>query len=180
MIEPRITLMTRMGRRKFLDSWYDPVVSTSSLLNPPVVDDPPSITVSNRQRMMPVKLSALREFARRALNECVKLRSPRPNWLAEFQEVSVVLVSDRRMTELHRRFLGQATPTDVITFQHGEIFVSTETARRQARRFGTSAEHELRLYIVHGLLHLFGLDDKTPTGAAEMKRVQEKLVASLL
>jgi probable rRNA maturation factor len=65
----------------------------------------------------------------------------------------------------------------VITFQHGEIFVSTETARRQARHFGTSREHELRLYIAHGLLHLRGFDDKTAAGAREMKCVQEKLVA---
>ena len=97
--------------------------------------------------------------------------------LTELAEISVVLVSDRRMAELHRRFLQQPGPTDVITFQHGEIFVSTETARRQARRFGTSLEHELRLYIAHGLLHLHGFDDKEPAGAAEMKRAQEKLVA---
>jgi probable rRNA maturation factor len=67
----------------------------------------------------------------------------------------------------------------VITFQHGEIFVSTETARRQTRRFGTSLEHELRLYLVHGLLHLHGFDDKDPRSAAEMKRTQEKLLAKV-
>jgi probable rRNA maturation factor len=100
--------------------------------------------------------------------------------LSQLDEVSVALMSDRRIAELHHRFLNQTGPTDVITFQHGEIFVSTETARRQARAFQTSLEHELRLYIVHGLLHLRGYDDKTPAGAAEMKRLQEKLVASLL
>ena len=85
---------------------------------------------------------------------------------------------DPFLAELHRRFLHQSGPTDVITFQHGEIFVSTETARRQAQRFGTSLEHEVRLYIVHGLLHLHGFDDTTPRSAAEMKRTQEKLVAA--
>jgi probable rRNA maturation factor len=84
------------------------------------------------------------------------------------------------MAELHRRFLKEPGPTDVITFQHGEIFVSTETARRQARSFGTTADHEMRLYIAHGLLHLHGFDDKDARSAAEMKRVQEKLVASAL
>ena len=98
--------------------------------------------------------------------------------LAKLREISVVLISDRRMAELHRRFLQESGPTDVITFQHGEIFVSTETARRQARRFGTSLEHELRLYIVHGLLHLHGFDDTTPRSAAQMKRTQEKVVAA--
>jgi probable rRNA maturation factor len=83
------------------------------------------------------------------------------------------------MAQLHRRFLNEAGPTDVITFQHGEIVISAETARRQARAFRTSLEHELRLYIVHGLLHLRGYDDKAPAGAAEMKRLQEKLVAKV-
>jgi probable rRNA maturation factor len=93
--------------------------------------------------------------------------------------VSVVLVSDRRMAELHRRFLNEAGPTDVITFQHGEIVISAETARRQARAFQTSLDHEIRLYIAHGLLHLCGYDDQTRAGAAQMQRLQEKLVASL-
>lgn len=138
----------------------------------------PAITVCNRQRKLPVKLAALREFARRALRECLKLRSPKPAGLTTLTEFNVILISDRRMAELHRRFLHEPGPTDVITFQHGEIFVSTETARRQARRFGTTADHEMRLYIAHGLLHLHGFDDKDARSSAEMQRVQEKLVAS--
>jgi probable rRNA maturation factor len=93
--------------------------------------------------------------------------------------VSVTLVSDRRMAHLHQRFLKEAGPTDVITFQHGEIVISAETARCQARAFRTSLDHELRLYIAHGLLHLRGLDDKTSAGAAEMKRLPEKLVSKV-
>jgi len=140
----------------------------------------PEITVVNRQRRLPVKLAALRDFARGALQECLKLRSPKPVGLTTLTELNVVLISDRRMAELHRRFLQEPGPTDVITFQHGEIFVSTETARRQARRFGTTADHEMRLYIAHGLLHLHGFDDKDGRSSAEMQRVQEKLVASAL
>jgi probable rRNA maturation factor len=88
-------------------------------------------------------------------------------------------VSDRRIAELHRRFLNEPDPTDVITFQHGEIVISAETAQRQARAFRTSLEHELCLYIAHGLLHLRGYDDKTPAGAAEMKRLQESVVKKI-
>jgi probable rRNA maturation factor len=139
----------------------------------------PTITVLNRQRTIPARFTALRTFAERALQECLKLRRLKPTALTKLEEVSVVLVSDRRMAEFHRRFLHEPGPTDVITFQHGEIFVSTETARRQARRFGTSLEHELRLYIVHGLLHLHGFDDRDARSAAEMKRVQEKLLAGV-
>jgi len=135
-----------------------------------------AITVCDRQRAVRVKVRALREFAACALAECLQLRAPRPGVLAGISAVEVILVSDRRMAELHRRFLGLAGPTDVITFQHGEIFISAEMARRQARAFATSLEHELRLYLAHGLLHLCGFDDKTTTDSALMKRAQEKLV----
>jgi len=124
-----------------------------------------AIIVRNRQRAVTIELSALQSFADYVLSR--------------LEEVSVALVSDRRIAELHRRFLNELGPTDVITFQHGEIVISAETAKRQARAFRTSLEHELCLYIAHGLLHLRGYDDKTPAGAAEMKRLQENLVAKI-
>ena len=136
----------------------------------------PTITVHNRQRTVRVPLAALQKFAGRVLRECLKIPRKKRSGLANLAELSVLLVSNRRMAELHRRFLHLPGPTDVITFQHGEIFVSVETARSQARRFGNSLEGELRLYMAHGLLHLHGLDDKTLADAAEMERVQKKIV----
>lgn len=140
----------------------------------------PTLTLHNRQRAIRVDLVALQAFARRVLEACHKFPGKNANGLASLDDLSVILVSDRRMADLHRRFLHLRGPTDVITFQHGEIFVSAETARKQARRLGTSLEFELRLYITHGLLHLHGFDDKTAAAAAEMARVQKKLVASVL
>jgi probable rRNA maturation factor len=80
------------------------------------------------------------------------------------------------MALLHRKFLGQSGPTDVMTFQHGEVFISVETARGHARAFGNSLLRELKLYIVHGLLHLHGFDDQTPSEAHRMKAAQEKIL----
>jgi len=137
------------------------------------------IRVLNRQRRLAVKLPALQTFAESALSECVKLRPRKSGVLKELADINVILVSDKRIAQIHRQFMNEPGPTDVITFQHGEIVVSVETAKRQARQFGTTLEHELRLYVVHGLLHLHGFDDKTASGAAEMKRVQERLVRSL-
>lgn len=136
------------------------------------------IIVLNRQRGVRVDLSSLREFATRALIECRKLQQRKLGSLADLPKISVVLVSDQRIASIHRRFMNDPAATDVITFQHGEIFVSTQTAKRQARRFRTSFEHELRLYLVHGLLHLAGFDDKTPAGARKMQQLQERIVAS--
>ena len=80
------------------------------------------------------------------------------------------------MSRLHRQFLGETGPTDVLTFQHGEMFISVEMAKRQARVFGNSLVRELQLYIVHGLLHLHGFDDRTPAEAHRMRRMQEKIL----
>jgi probable rRNA maturation factor len=133
------------------------------------------IVVSNRQRAVRVDLADLQAFAMAALAACLKTPARKSDLLGRLEQVDVVLVSDKRITEIHRRFLSDATPTDVITFQHGEIVISVETAKRQARLFRTSVQHELRLYLAHGLLHLHGYEDKTSRGAATMKRLQEKL-----
>jgi probable rRNA maturation factor len=141
---------------------------------------PPKITLHNRQRAVRLDLPALQAFASRLLAACLELPGKSAGELAGLDEVSIILVSDRRMAQLHRRFLHLPGPTDVITFQHGEIFVSVETARNQAGRFASSLEREIRLYITHGLLHLRGFDDKDAAGVAEMERLQEELVGSIL
>ena len=137
------------------------------------------ITVRNFQRAVPVNLAALGKAAEKALSSVLKLRRSGHTTLQRLGEVSVMLISERRMSALHRQFLNQTGPTDVITFEHGEIFISVETARKNARRFGNSLARELQLYIVHGLLHLHGFDDRTADGARRMKQIQEKILATL-
>ena len=137
------------------------------------------IRVLNRQRVIAVKLHTLQAFAESALSECLKLPARKSAVLEKLPEITVVLVSDRRIAQIHRQFMKEPGPTDVITFQHGEIVMSVETEKQQARQYGSIVEHELRLYLVHGLLHLHGFDDKTGAGGAEMKRLQTRLVRSL-
>jgi probable rRNA maturation factor len=134
----------------------------------------PQVFISNRQRQRKVNRVRLQQFAQRALSLCARQTG---RGLTNLEEVNVVLVSDRRMSELHRRFMQIAGPTDVITFQHGEIFLSVETAERQAKAYGASLEQELRLYLVHGLLHLGGLDDSAPAARRRMNRAQERILA---
>lgn len=136
----------------------------------------PQISVFNRQRKVKLDRPALEEFARRALVACARERG---SGLPRLPQLEVVFVSDRRMSELHRRFMQIAGPTDVITFQHGEIFISVETAERQTKVHRTSLLYELRLYLVHGLLHLHGFDDREENDHATMAAVQERIVASL-
>lgn len=141
---------------------------------------PPRIRVRNLQRKIPVNVRELENFAAGAVQCCLQLRKGKRTDLRNLREVFVWLISDRRMALLHREFLGETGPTDVLTFQHGEIFISVETARRHARAFGNSLMRELALYIVHGLLHLHGFDDRTPAEARKMKRVQERILRRAL
>jgi probable rRNA maturation factor len=90
-------------------------------------------------------------------------------------EICVFFVSDARIRRIHRDFLAADEATDVITFHHGEIFISVETAERHAQQFSTSLSEEIHLYIVHALLHLAGFEDKTKRGYKRMKAVQEKV-----
>jgi len=137
---------------------------------------PPRISVRNLQRKIPVNLSELQNFAAAAVQCCLPLQNQKRTDLRNLREVFIWLISDRRMALLHRQFLRKTGPTDVLTFQHGEIFISVETARRHARAFGNSLMRELKLYIVHGLLHLHGFDDQTPAEVRKMKTAQEKIL----
>jgi probable rRNA maturation factor len=132
----------------------------------------PSLTLFNRQRKKQVNSSQFRTFAESAIVEVTKLKSS----VVLPEEISVIFVSDARIAAIHRQYMSVEGPTDVITFGHGEIVISVETAERQAKTFASSFEHELRLYCVHGLLHLAGFDDLTSAGFKEMAKLQERIL----
>ena len=136
----------------------------------------PEIIVHNLQRKISVNVAELEKFAGNAVQHSLQLQRRQRTDLRKLSEIFIWLISDRRMALLHRKFLGQSGPTDVMTFQHGEIFISVDTARRHARAFENSLLRELKLYIVHGLLHLHGFDDQTPSQAHKMKAAQERML----
>ena len=136
----------------------------------------PDISVRNRQRKIPVNVADLEIFVGKALRRCLQLQMRKRTDLRKLDEVFVWLISNRRMASLHQKFMHQTGPTDVLTFKHGEIFISVETAKRHARAFGNSLTSELCLYIAHGLLHLHGFDDRTRAAARKMKAIQKKIL----
>ena len=136
----------------------------------------PHITVRNLQRKIPVNVAELERFAEEALKRCLQLKKRTPTKLRKLKAVSVWLISDRRISKLHLQFFGDGTPTDVITFHDGDIFISVETTRRNARRFGNSVVSEMKLCIVHGFLHLHGFDDCQAADLKTMKNTQEKIL----
>jgi len=139
----------------------------------------PKVEVRNVQRKLAVNVVDLQEFAHKAATLCLRLPKRNNTDLPILNNVSILIVSDRRMSLLHRRFMNESGPTDVITFQHGEIFISADTARRNARRFGNPLNRELRLYIVHGLLHLHGFDDRDPASTSKMRAAEKKILSTL-
>lgn len=132
----------------------------------------PSLELVNRQRKKRLDLVRFRAFGVAAMEKVSEVVTA----MTLPEEIVVVFVSDARMEGIHREFMGVEGPTDVITFQHGEIIISVETAERQAKGFSTSFSQELRLYFVHGLLHLAGLDDLTEDGCRKMAAAQELIV----
>jgi len=106
----------------------------------------------------------------------------------EFTELGIYVVGVPEMTSMNETYLQHQGPTDVITFNYaegetgplvGEIFICLEVARSQARRFGVSWQKELVRYVVHGVLHLCGYDDKKPSQRAQMKREENRLLRLL-
>ncbi|MBM3826248.1 MAG: rRNA maturation RNase YbeY [Verrucomicrobia bacterium] len=102
--------------------------------------------------------------------------------------LSVAFIGDREIARLHADFLDDPSVTDVITFPGephpaepfaGEICINVDQARRAAREHGQSLAEELRLYLVHGWLHLAGLDDGTPRQVAAMRAAERKALTSL-
>jgi len=93
------------------------------------------------------------------------------------------------MARLNEQFLGHAGSTDVLTFDYqegaapggwcGEIFVSVDDALASAPRFRASWQLELARYLVHGVLHLRGYDDRRPAARREMKREENRVLKAL-
>lgn len=92
---------------------------------------------------------------------------------------SIAIVDDPTIHSLNRQYLQHDYETDVLSFplsepddevSAGDLIISIDTARRVATEYGCPLAQELLLYVIHGSLHLVGLDDSTPEQAAEMRR----------
>jgi probable rRNA maturation factor len=140
---------------------------------------PPPIEVRNVQRTIRISTPRLQRFADIACALVWKHKQPRAE-IGPLHAITVLIVSDRRMAALHKKFCGLAGSTDVLTFQHGEIMISVATAARQARTFQSSLTAEIHLYLLHGLLHLAGFNDVSAQDRGRMHRLQKKLLASAL
>jgi len=143
-----------------------------------------NLVIANRQRTKKVNARRLKQiiaglFAELEITEA---------------ELGINLVGAREMTLVNENFLQHEGSTDVITFDHldprsqtpdprpqlhGELFVCVDEAVLQARQFGTNWQSEMVRYVVHGVLHLNGHDDREAAARRKMKRAENRLMALL-
>ena len=97
-------------------------------------------------------------------------------------EITIVFVTNRRMTYLNREYLGHRYTTDVMSFPlsgsraktlEGEVYINLDQARRQAREYNVSIRSEVARLIIHGILHLAGYDDRTRQQKVRMTRMED-------
>ena len=99
-------------------------------------------------------------------------------------EVGYMFVDDKKILEVNNEYLGHDYYTDVITFDYdegdtvnGDIVISLDTVRTNAELFGKTYEEELHRVIIHGILHLCGINDKGPGEREQMEAAENKALA---
>ena len=101
-------------------------------------------------------------------------------------EIGYMFVDDERILEVNREYLGHDYYTDIITFDYdegevinGDLVISVDTVRSNAAKYGKSYAEELHRVIIHGVLHLCGINDKGP-GEREIMEAEEDKALALL
>ena len=143
------------------------------------------LLLRNQQRVRAINSGLLRQVTRDLLE---KLSIPE-------YEISIQIISAKKMAALNQHYLQHEGSTDVITFDYqrgydelktdldgivGEIYISIQDAVAQASEFRTSWQEELTRYVIHGVLHLAGYDDLTPRKRKEMKQMENRLLLQIM
>ena len=100
-------------------------------------------------------------------------------------DISYIFCSDEKILEVNRQYLQHDYYTDIITFDYcegnrlsGDLFISLDTVRTNAEQFAdNNYEHELYRVIIHGILHLCGINDKGPGEREIMEEAENKALA---
>ena len=136
------------------------------------------IAIHNQQEAVPIDFTRMREAARAVLEGEGEPEA----------EISLAFVDNATIHTLNKRYLDHDEPTDVLSFplsepgakkRAGELVIGAEVAQAAARERGHDVQAELALYVIHGLLHLCGFDDKSDAGAAQMRQRERHYLTAL-
>jgi len=140
------------------------------------------VLIKNRQRKQKLDTRNIRKFTQDVLDllGCGE------------KELSLVLASDRQITEINRDYLGRNKPTNVISFAMtegefgdldsgllGDVIVSIDTAFRHASESGAEPLDETHYLIIHGILHLIGYDHETGEDGKRMRKKEAEVFSAL-
>jgi rRNA maturation RNase YbeY len=107
------------------------------------------------------------------------IRSVAATYGMKVGDVNYIFCNDERILEVNREYLQHDYYTDIITFDYtegniisGDLFISLDTVRTNSEQFATEYDEELHRTIIHGILHLCGINDKGP-GEREIMEVAE-------
>ena len=142
-----------------------------------------NVTINSDGKPPPIWSADAEKFALKVLDEI-----KRDGW-----ELSILFCDDKKITELNRQYREKDEPTDVLSFALGEtikengrtiylpgdIVISLETLRENARYFQIPEDEELRRLLIHGILHLDGMDHENADKDDPMLQLQEKMLNSL-
>lgn len=101
-------------------------------------------------------------------------------------DINYIFVDDEEILRINRQFIGHDYYTDHIGFDYcqgnilaGDTYISLDTVASNAQLFGTDYMHELHRVIIHSILHLCGIDDKTPEERAAMQEAEDRALAKM-
>jgi rRNA maturation RNase YbeY len=139
-----------------------------------------TLSVINRQRAAQIETASLRKLTLRLLQKELECHA---------FEISIFLVGEERITELNEQYVQHSGSTDVITFDYhdhtrpdwlwGDVFVCVPVAIDQARRYRAAWQEEILRYVIHGILHLSGMEDHSKSGYRHMKQKEKRLLERL-
>lgn len=128
------------------------------------------VTITNFQKRIPLNPKRIKKAVLKILSS---------ENLKKSGEINICFVNDQKIKEFNLKYLGKNRPTDVLVFDMTapkdiknvfiDMVISADTAVSNARIFNTTALYELFLYVVHGMLHILGYDDKT----TQQKKIME-------
>ena len=102
-------------------------------------------------------------------------------------DIAYIFCNDDRILEVNRQYLSHDYYTDIITFDYstphtisGDIFISLDTVKSNAEMLGTDPQRELHRVVIHGILHLCGINDKGPGEREIMEAAEEKALLMIM
>ena len=141
------------------------------------------VRIKNQQEQIRISQKRIREVVKEILKDLGYQK-----W-----EVSILLVDDHQIKKINKKYLRRSRPTDVISFSQiegefsninthllGDVVISVETAKRQAKENNIILQDEITFLLIHGILHLLGYDHEgSVRKEREMKAKERELLAVL-